>query len=101
MITPNVIPFCKCLQLYRAQRKFSFTLERILMKTLSTGQVADLLGVNLHRLDYLTRDRQIRPQKGPTGIFMWTYENVTFAARLIQEKPPSEDEFLQVANVGA
>jgi hypothetical protein len=46
----------------------------------STGQVVALLGVPTHRIEYLLRDRKIRPAKGPTGAFTWTPEEVIRAA---------------------
>ena len=60
---------------------------------LSAGQVADLLQVNTHRLEYLTRDHQIRPLKGPTGAFLWIYQEVTLAAKLLRVPVPSQDDF--------
>lgn len=70
------------------------------MKYLSTGAVADLLGVPTHKLDYLTRDRQIRPTKGPTGVFFWTYLEVSGAARLMGVPAPSEEDFLSAVAGG-
>lgn len=64
------------------------------MTFLSTGLVAALLGVTTHRLEYLVRDRQIRPAKGPTGTFMWMYQDVARVARLLKVKAPSEETFL-------
>ena len=60
---------------------------------LSSGRVAELLGVPTHRLDYLTRDRQVRPIKGPTGAFVWTYQNVTRAAKLLELSPSTREQF--------
>lgn len=57
----------------------------------STGQVAELFGIPLHRLDYLTRDRIIRPTKGPTGAFMWTPEEIRLAARRLGIEPLSKE----------
>jgi len=68
------------------------------MTFLSTGQVADLLQVNLHRIEYLTRDRQIRPTKGPTGIFLWTFRDVCIAAKLLKITTPSEETFVEATN---
>ena len=66
------------------------------MTRLSTGQVADLFRIQVHRLDYLTRDRQIRPPKGPTGAFAWSYQNVKQAARLLGLAAPNEADFESV-----
>lgn len=63
------------------------------MKYLSTGIVADLLAVPTHRLEYLTRDRQIRPAKGPTGAFLWTYQEVVQASKNLRVPLPSEKDF--------
>ena len=60
------------------------------------GQVAELLDAATHRLDYLTRDRQIRPLKGPTGAFARSHEDVVKAAKLLQLSPPTEEEFREV-----
>ena len=68
------------------------------MRFLSSGQVADLLHVPVHRLAYLTRDRQLRPAKGPTGAFAWSYDEVCRAARFFQFPVPSEDEFRTIAS---
>ena len=54
----------------------------------SSGQVSDDLDVPPHRLDYLTRDRQVRPAKGPTGAFEWTLEDIKLAARLLDVDVP-------------
>ena len=67
------------------------------MTRLSTGQVADLFRIQVHRLDYLTRDRQIRPEKGPTGAFAWSYQDVSRAARLLGLPAPTEAEYEEVA----
>lgn len=64
---------------------------------LATGQLAELLGVPAHRLSYLTRDRQIRPRKGATGAFLWTFDEATRAARLLKVAPPSEAAFQEAA----
>jgi hypothetical protein len=63
------------------------------MAHLSTGQVADLLHVPVHRLAYLTRDRQLRPVKGPTGAFAWSFTDVQRAARLLGVGLPSQAAF--------
>jgi len=63
------------------------------MRFISSGQLADLLRVPTHRLDYLTRDRQIRPAKSPTGSFMWSYDDVTRAATLLDVPLPSRENF--------
>lgn len=63
------------------------------MDFLSTGAVAELLTVETHRLGYLTRDRQIRPFKGPTGAFLWSYEEVCRAAELSGIGIPTAQEF--------
>lgn len=63
------------------------------MQFLSTGQVADLLGVPAHRVEYLTRDRKLRPAKGPTGAFHWTWNDIRAAAELLgvaEPKVPAE-----------
>ena len=67
------------------------------MDHLSSGQVAEVLGVPPHRLDYLTRDRQVRPSKGPTGAFAWTYHNVVKVAELLELPSPSRQEFRELA----
>lgn len=63
------------------------------MNHLSTGGVASLLAIHRHRLDYLTRDRQIRPAKGPTGAFIWTFADVIRAAELLGLPSPSPEAF--------
>ena len=63
------------------------------MAHLSTGSVAELLGVATHRIEYLLRDRQIRPGKGPTGAFLWAYDDVKKLASLLGTPSPSEHEF--------
>lgn len=67
------------------------------MNYLSSGQVAQLLGVATHRLDYLTRDRQVRPRKGPTGAFVWRYQEVVKAAELLEVRPPTREGFRETA----
>ncbi len=64
---------------------------------LSTGLVADLLRVPVHRLAYLTRDRQIRPPKGPTGAFVWRFEDVRAAAKLLGGETPTAEDFETLA----
>lgn len=49
----------------------------------STGQVVELLGVPTHRIEYLLRDRKLRPAKGPTGAFHWTESEVRAAAGML------------------
>lgn len=63
------------------------------MRYFSTGQAAELLGILAHRLEYLTRDRQLRPAKGPTGAFNWTYEDVVRAAHLLGIPAPPQAAF--------
>ena len=63
------------------------------MDHLSSGRVAELLAVPTHRLEYLTRDRQVRPIKGPTGAFAWTYQDVARAAKLLDVRPPTRAQF--------
>ena len=58
------------------------------MKSFSSGQVADELGVSPHRLQYLLRDRHVRPAKGPTGAFEWTLDDIKRAARLLDVEVP-------------
>lgn len=53
------------------------------MAQFSTGKVAEFLGVPTHRIDYLIRDRKIRPAKGPTGAFDWTPTHVRQAAEML------------------
>ena len=67
------------------------------MTSLSTGQVAELLKINSHRLEYLTRDRQVRPMKGFVGAFHWSFLDVCQAARLLKIEPPTEEAFQQAA----
>jgi len=64
------------------------------MPCYSTGQVADLLGVKTHRLEYLLRDRQVRPRKGPTGAFYWIPEDIRYAAKLLGVSRPSKEELM-------
>ncbi len=64
---------------------------------LSTGLVAQFLGTTKHRLDYLTRDRQVRPLKGQTGAFVWSWADVTQAAALLGLPAPDENHFRQAA----
>lgn len=53
------------------------------MAQYSTGMVAEVLGVPTHRIDYLVRDRKIRPTKGPTGAFHWSAKDVLQAAEML------------------
>ena len=66
----------------------------------STGQVAELVGVHLHRLDYLTRDRQIRPPKGPTGAFLWSAADIMAAAKRLGVDLPDEVSLRDTRRVG-
>ena len=68
---------------------------------LSTGLVADLLRVPVHRLAYLTRDRQLRPPKGPTGAFVWRFEDVCTVARLLGVDVPTSGAFEALATTRA
>lgn len=61
---------------------------------LSTGMVADLLGVPPYRLGYLLRERKIRPNKGPTGAFTWTHTNICEAADCLKLPLPSDQEII-------
>ena len=70
------------------------------MQLLSTGQVADLLGVYSHRVEYLTRDRKVRPAKGPTGAFYWTWEEVRLAAKFLGLAEPDLPVNLSVTCTG-
>ena len=53
------------------------------MSPYSTGMVVELLDVPTHRIEYLIRDRKIRPAKGPTGAFNWTRDEVLRAASML------------------
>lgn len=55
---------------------------------LSTGQVADLLRVQRHRIDYVTRQHRIRPLKTGTGAFEWTLQEVQDLAALLGASAP-------------
>jgi hypothetical protein len=61
----------------------------------STGQVVDLLGVPTHRIEYLLRDRKIRPAKGPTGAFNWTSAEVLQAAAALGVLTPELEARLE------
>lgn len=47
---------------------------------LLTGSVAELLGVRTYRLAYLTTNRIVRPDQGPSGHFEWTRQDILAAA---------------------
>jgi hypothetical protein len=64
---------------------------------LPSGLVADLLGIPVHRLGYLTRDRQLRPRKGHTGAFMWSWKDVLRASQLLKVAEPDERAFREAA----
>ena len=70
------------------------------MMNLSSGQVASLFDIETHRLEYLTRDRKIRPRKGPTGAFAWSYEDVQRAAELLHLPALTEADFSAIAESG-
>lgn len=63
----------------------------------STGPLADLLGVRPHRLAYLTRDRLIRPPKSPTGSFLWDHHHACRAAELLGVPAPSLEDFCRLS----
>ena len=63
------------------------------MRFLSSGQVADLLGVPAHRLEYFTRDQPGPAVQGATGAFLWSYSEVVQVARLIGVPGPNQADF--------
>jgi hypothetical protein len=53
-----------------------------------TCEVADLLGVPYHALDYLLRSRQIlRPAKDASGDLVWSPADIRAAREVLTKRP--------------